>query len=455
MKKLIVTAEQAKKIEAKLPAGRTISDIRLVRCSAKIDLVENLGSDAKDLIAKAVETSGAPPLLTQGQPTIMRIVAWMTHEGVNKNRQAFLADDLGPAADAIRIPNVLPMDWNHSAFRMMSTDDKAIGVWYTAEKRWDQEAKDGKGAYGIMVQGIMWSWLFPKYATDMMAAMQRDRELSFSMACLPTSVETARDADGPYEILHKPVFLTNSALDVPAADPDADGIGVEGSNDPDLETYLTKVLTQSTIPEAQLPLAASLTKKKEEQMDELETKVAELSAKLEAASAQIALLVAAESKLVVAETKLTESNVTIESLRTELTEVTTSRDALVASAAAAATEMAAITAELETAKAALAEVAAVEEAAVAKARYETRLATLPESYREALSKRSPEEQTRFSSKWTSATDEAWTDFAADIQFAFQNVRISYAERTAAEGGALPNADTGNDEVATLVSSIKR
>lgn len=455
MKKQLVTVEQAKKIEAKLPAGRKLSDIRLIRCNARLAVAEDLSTDEQTLIAKAVETSGAPPLLTAGKPTIMRIVAWMVHEGVNKNRQSFLADDLGAAADAIRLPNILPMDWNHSAFRMMSQDPKAIGVWYHAEKRWDAEALEDKGAYGILVHGIVWSWLFPDYATEMLAEMQRKREIGFSMACLPTTVEISKDANGPYEILHKPIFLTNSALDVPAADPDAIGIGVEGSSDPDLETYLTKVLTQSTIPEAQLPLAASLTKKKEEQMDELETKVTELSAKLETASAQIALLVAAEGKLGEAEAALTVATTTIESLRTELAEVTTSRDALVAAAAIAATEMAAVKAELETAQAALAKIAAVEDAAVAKARYEARLATLPESYREALTKRPEEDQARFSKKWTEASDEAWTEFAADIQFAFQNVRISYKERTDKEGGTLPNANTGDDEVATLVSSIKR
>src|SRR3954465_6897564 len=143
MKKLIVTAEQAKKIEAKLPAGRTIDDLRLIRCAAKI--VETDADPAEiALVAQAVETSGQPPLLTNGKPTIMRLVVWMAHEGINLNRQSFLADDLGPAADAIRLPNVLPMDWNHSAFRSMSMDDKAIGVWYTAEKRWDPEAKAGK-----------------------------------------------------------------------------------------------------------------------------------------------------------------------------------------------------------------------------------------------------------------------------------------------------------------------
>lgn len=455
MKKLIVTAEQAKKIEAKLPAGRTINDLRLIRCAARVIEEEANGIESL-LVAQAVETSGQPPLLTNGKPTIMRIVAWMTHEGINLNRQSFLADDFGAAADAIRIPNILPMDWNHSAFRSMSMDDKAIGVWYAAEKRWDPEAKDGKGAYGIMASGVVWSWLFPKYANEMMAEMQRSGNIEFSMACLPTSVETLRDAEGrEYEILHKPVFLTNSALDVPPADPDAVGIGVEGSDDPALESRLKAKLTTS---ETVLPAAASLNtnaKDQEEGMEELMKQANELKLALEAAKAQLTSLTLAQEQLTKVQAELETANAEIEKLKAEMTEVASSRDALKEEAKAAVTEVEKVKAELETVNARLAEITAVEEAEKAAARYTERLAKLPQSYREALEKRPEEERKRFEKKWTAASDEDWTEFAGEIAFAFKDVRISYLERSQKEGGQLPTAGDESDDMKASLASIKR
>jgi hypothetical protein len=468
MKKHFVTAEQAEKIKEKLPAGRTIDEIRLIRVSAKIEDTKVLDPAEAELVAKAVETSGAPPLITDGRPTIMRIVAWMCHEGVNLNRQAFLADEMGPAADVIRIPNVLPMDWNHSAFRSMSMDDKAIGVWYSAEKRWDAEAKDGKGAYGILVQGIMWSWLFPKYAQEMMATMQRDGELLFSMACLPTSVETVRGADDKeYEILHNPVFLTNSALDVPPADPDADGLGVEGSSDPNLESNLRHQLLADkgkqqfmNGPDVNAPPAESASlntnaKDQEEGMEELMKQATALKEQLATAMEQLASLTLAQEELTRVKAELEAATAEIEKLKTEMTEVASARDALQAAATVSAGEVEKIKAELETAKAKLAEIAAAEEAEKAVARYAERKAKLPQSYREALEKRSEEERNRFEKKWTAASDEDWTEFSSEIAFAFKDVRISYLERSQKEGGELPNAGEESDDMKASLAAIKR
>lgn len=456
MKKLIVTAEQAKKIEAKLPAGRTIDDLRLIRCAAKIVETEPDAAET-DLVAQAVETSGQPPLITDGKPTIMRIVAWMAHEGINLNRQSFLADDFGPAADAIRIPNVLPMDWNHSAFRSMSMDDKAIGVWYSAEKRWDPEAKDGKGAYGIMTSGVVWSWLFPKYANEMMAEMQRSGKIEFSMACLPTSVETARDENGKeYEILHKPVFLTNSALDVPPADPDATGIGVEGSSDPNLESNLKVQLT--TGKEQVMPEAASLTpnaKDQEEGMEELMKQASELKTQLADAMAKLASLTLAQEELTKVKAELEAANAEIEKLKAEMTEVASARDALKQEAAAAVEAAEKVKVELEEATKKLTEIAAKEDAEKAAARYAERVAKLPQSYRDALEKRSDEDRARFEKKWTAASDEDWTEFASEIEFAFKDVRVSYLDRSRKEGGELPTSGAEADSISATLAAIKR
>lgn len=457
MKRLLVSQEQAKKIAAKLPDGKAIGDIRFVRCSAKIIEEPTTGNEDAALLA-SIEMAGAPPLLTNGKPTIMRVVAWVLHEGVNKNRLEFLAEDLGPTADAIRVPNVLPMDFNHSAFRPFSTDPKTIGVWYRAEKRWDPHAKDGKGAYGIIAEGIIWSWLYPDYATELLAEQQRNGRIDFSMACLPTSSEYATDADGPKEIAHQPVLLTHSALDVPPADADAVGIGVEGSDDPNLEqTLLEKLATSLPSPTpnsdpAVLPLAAALSTP----VDQLtEVQMEELQAQIDALTAKIASLTATEEQLAAAQAQLATLAGEMEALRGQLVESETARTALVDAAATTASEMDTLRAALETAQAQLAEINDAAAAAARAEAYEARIAALPEPYRVALSKRTQDEQDRFATKWAAASDEEWNEFATEIQFAFQNVRVSYLDRSHAEGGALPNGGSEQDDIASLVGSIKR
>lgn len=462
MKRLQVTPEQAAKIAAKLPDGKTIADIRLIRCSAKILTAEDISPEDADVqaVLASVNLSAAPPLLTNGKPTLMRIVAWMAHEGVNKNRLEFLAEDLGPAADAIRAPNLLPMDFNHSAFRPWSTDPKAVGVWYAAEKRWNPEAKNGAGAYGILTQGIMWSWLFPDYATEMLAEQERNGgELFFSMACLPSSVTLSSDENGPKEIAHQPVFLTNSMLDVPPADDDCDGIGVEGSDDPELEQTLTeRLLGSATVPvpetptqlnsHAALPKAASLAQLTEVQMEELQNQIAALTA-------QLAEMATSQANFATATARIAELEAELQAAKDSLVEVETARDAVTTAAETSATEMTALRAELDAAKTKLDAIAAAEALVTRTQAYETRLSALPQLYRDKLATRTAEEQERFATKWTNASDEEWKEFAGEIQLALKDVRVSYLGRSHAEGGVLPSTGSTVDDMAALVQGIKR
>lgn len=464
MKLLRVSQEQAQQIAAKLPAGKTIADIRLMRCAAQIlsaDEVSPADDAEVSALLASVNLAGAPPLLTNGKPTIMRVVAWMLHEGVNTNRLEFLAEDLGPTADAIRAPNLLPMDFNHSAFRPLSPYPKAIGVWYKAEKRWDPNAKDGKGAYGIIAEGLIWSWLFPDESTELLAEQQRNGRIDFSMACIPTSATLAQDENGPKEIVHQPVLLTNSALDVPPADIDAVGIGVEGSDDPTLETTLiqrlsspTHTTTLTTMPKAAAAMPSDqLT---EVQMEELQAQIAALTAQLTEATAQITALTATQESLAAAEARVVALTADLATAQQALVEAETVREALVAESATTATAMEALRTELAAATAQLTEINEASAAAERTAAYETRLAALPETYRTALSKRTDDEQARFASKWTAASDDEWNEFATELQFAFQNVRLSYQDRSQAEGGALPNGgNDAADDMAAAIATIKR
>lgn len=453
--KLQISKDVAERIALKLPQGLSVDDLRIVTAQAHLLPSAPLDSAEQALVASQVETAGGPPLMTDGLPTVMRVVAWLTHEGMNKNRQVFRADDFGPAADKIREPNFLPMDWNHSAVLGFSFDSKAIGLWYRAEKRWDPKAKDGQGAYGILAQGIVWSWAFPQYANDMLAEQERNGHLDFSMACIPASVEMGRDDTGAFEILHNPTFLTLSALDVPPADPDAIGVGKEGSQDPNLEQQLTTELVGATVDLTAPPAAAAaaavaahgaLT---EEQMDELKKEIEALRAQLEAANTATATVATLQEQIAAA-------NAELEKVKASLTEAETKNEALVAKATELTGAADALKLELDAATAKLAAIEAAKQEEAAKARYIARVAELPEVYRAKLEKRSEEERTRFEKKWTDASDEAWTEFKSEIEFTLAGVQLSYLQLSQKEGGVLPNgtsADAG--DVASIVASIKK
>jgi hypothetical protein len=175
-------------------------------------------------IAQVIKQAGFIPLKTSGEPTKLLVTSWMVHEGKNNNNLVFRAEDFASAAERISAPNILPMDWNHSAVLHKEGVPKAIGVWYSAEAKFDEAAYEGRGAHGILAKGIVWAWAFPEYAQEMLEQQRQRGYIEFSMACIPNQVERGRDQNGPYEVAIEPVFFTLSALDMPPGDPDAKGM---------------------------------------------------------------------------------------------------------------------------------------------------------------------------------------------------------------------------------------
>jgi hypothetical protein len=193
--------------------------------TARATVQEMTEVEQKDTrVAQAIRSAMHVPMVRDGEPTKLLVTSWMVHEGKNNNNLVFRAEDLDAAAKKMTAPNLLPMDWNHSAVVPQEGIPKAIGVWYAAEAKMDDEAYEGRGAMGIEAKGIVWAWAYPEYAEEMLR-LQRDRGyVEFSMACIPTDVERGRDQNGPYEIAIEPVFFTLSALNLPPGDPDAKGV---------------------------------------------------------------------------------------------------------------------------------------------------------------------------------------------------------------------------------------
>lgn len=207
--------------------------ISIITARAAVRLMDAT-SEADPVLAQMLSTKTAAwmPMVTDGEPTKLLVTAWLAHEGINNNRLAFRAQDLAPAAAKIAVPNILPMDWNHSAVVPQAEVPKAIGAWYAAEAKWNPEAKNGEGALGIEARGVVWAWAFREQATAMLAMQQANGYVEFSMACVHADAEYGSDADGHYTIAIEPVFFTLSALDVPPADVDAKGlVGLHESAD--------------------------------------------------------------------------------------------------------------------------------------------------------------------------------------------------------------------------------
>lgn len=222
MTQLTMTPERQARLAALLPAGYALDQIRMIEVEGVVT-DDELSPIDKAVIATV--TAAPSPINAHGKPTVMRVVAWLCHaDTVNLNGDAFVAQELAAIAPTLfRAPDFGVMDWNHSAVLNWNDDPAMIGVWYGAEYAWDAQALNGAGAFGIRATGMMFSWLFPEQANEMLADQVRDGHVRFSMACIAGSVEFGAVNGQSASILHNPVFFTNSALNRQNADVDANG----------------------------------------------------------------------------------------------------------------------------------------------------------------------------------------------------------------------------------------
>lgn len=449
--RFLASAATAARINARLPEGRTVRDLRLVQARATVQPLAAVPEADRARIAAAaeavLETAGGPPLITDGEPTKMLVTAWMCHEGRNTNGLFFVREELPAAAAKIKAPNVLPMDWNHSAVLGWSFDQKAIGVWLSAEYAFDPRARGGQGAWGILAQGVMWAWAFPDYADTMLAEQERHGHLEFSMACLPTTTEVGQDETGRFEIAHHPVFFTLSALDVPPADPDCLGTGQEGAYDADTHAEQRRRMTHA----ASAGAAATDPGHPQEDIampdpNPLEARVAELSTQLDeartaaAASAASATGAAAEAAERAARVAALEAEVA--DLTARVAEARTATDAVRAELEAANAASAALQEQLTAAQARVATFEAAEAEAAATQRLAARIAELPEAYRAAHARRPEAERTAVETRWRNASDEQWVAIQADLAVVGGLKAVDYLRLSHDEGGtALPAGGT--------------
>lgn len=455
--------------------------IRIITAQASVELIDQ---DLPLSPEQSTRIAAWMPKTTNGEPTKLKVSTWMCHAGRNNNGLVFREEDLAPAAARIAAPNLLPMDWNHSAVVGSGDLPKAIGVWYAAEARWNPDAKKGQGAMGIWAEGVVWAWAFPDMAAQMIAMQEQKGYVEFSMACLPTQTVVGRDNDGPYEVAIEPVFFTHSALDIPPADPDAKGrvaLDREADDDDDMmndddmmdddarprskaaalvvpfDQIKWLLVDQSVFTDANPRVEARVAMRaKEEGMDKndnLEVTTAALEAATEANKVLKAQVEEAQSVNAEQATKIAELETALEAAKASAEEVAIARDALKAELETAASQYAELQAQYETAQTKLAEIEAEQAKVAAEQRWASRFEALPESYRAAFAKRSDDEQARFVAKWTMASDAEWEEFKSDLLVGFGELKLSYLSLSKQES-ALPSVSATDSDMSAKIAALK-
>lgn len=391
-------------------------------------------------------------------PARLEVEAWVVHAGKpNRNRFALLSEDLERLAPTVAsAPNLLPMDWNHGAL-IPGRGPEAIGAWYGAEFAMDPEADNGRGLMGLRFRGVVWAWLFPEEARQMLALQDRLGAALFSVGALASSELEVRDPRyGSYKVLINPSILTVSALSVTPADEDALG-AVRASFGPAAADNLIQLadacervfIAAGTDPAKENSMTAEeltmLTNAREAQ-GRLEARLQELEGQAEQARAAHATALAEQEAKLAAQAAEHEA---------KLAELASARDGLAAQKTQAETALAELQVELERLRGIEAEVAAVKAAAEQAALVASRRSELPEEFLVAHDARDEGVRTRVEARWASLDEEAWTQYRDEellVGFTAASGRQGYVARSAG-AGRLPGTGTVGDNVQSRARSL--
>lgn len=357
-----------------------------------------------------------PDPVVDGRPRMLHVTAWIVHEGINNNRDVFLAEDLQAVVESGKLfqqPYGGIIDFNH--------DLTPIGYWYNAE--YAQDPKNGK--YGILAHGAVWAWLYPHITDKMLAEQVRSEKIDTSMMALSKDTQMKIWEDGRYaRVVRQPVFTGASLLDEPPADPDATGLVAE---DPSQQTAEER---KNTL------LAASQQPNTEENMDELKTLLAgldekiveKITAALESKADEI------RAQLAENEAKVTDLTAQVEALTQEKAALQTSVDEKELALSAAKDEVTALTEQVasltEKVDAFTAQEAERQRAEVAKAR----LAELPEAVRARFDNMPETKRNELLAVWASLDEDAWTLRKEELGLGLSNSRLPNINAVGNKGG---------------------
>lgn len=470
-------------------AVHDVADVRVYEHRGHVVPLTAIDPASQALIARFSESDAElVPVITDGKPTVMRMTAWMAHEGVNDNGLAFVREELPAAAERISQDNPLVCDFNHAAVK--GGEFPIIGMWHKAAYAFDAAANK----WGIITTGVMFAWLFPEIAQAMLADQARNGHLRYSMACIGDSYEYSNLAGRSIQIAHNPVFFTNSLLDVTPADPAAIGhvalagdpvpppgpVGTPVLHDPKNKTpvdpnvdpenpippsgsdgslpvnallaELQALVATWGLPNRQLPIneIPGPTPQEKKAMEDLQAKINELIPKLAEneqlrsanadLTAKLALLQEQVKNLQTYEATALDLKLTKETLQGEYDVVLAENTALKAANAELTAKVDAFEADRS----------ATEKAAQLAAR----VAELPDAVRAAHAKSSDDVRAKREANWASKTPEEWEFYKAEELSIAPAVKIGYLQRSDAQG-ALPNSPPDGDPLAAMLARVKK
>jgi hypothetical protein len=367
---------------------------------------ETFAMHAMELAAKSGKMSAAEvsPIGANGKPRMLALSAFIAHTDVaNRNGSGFIRSDIEEvvAAGMFQAPYMGMIDYNH--------DFRAYGAWYEASLMYDPKAKQ----YGIYAKGAMFAWAYPELADRMLAMQQRNGFIDVSIACIPKAWEEGQTADGSAVTwLRNPIFFTTSLLDIPPADPHAQGVG---SEDP----AMTEEARQNALI-ARASLEEQSMNPDEQKPDNAETENAGADPKPDEKPVNDQALSAAEAE--------------IETLKVALAAAETALTALQAENV----ELANFRMRMETKHAEdLAAAQAAEATAKAEAIKAARLADVPEAVKEDML--TPEKASLLES-WITMSDEQWALTKSLFEKAAAAGRKSRVNASEDEGKLGTNAE---------------
>lgn len=419
-----------------------LGNLRFITVKARVEQVEtaDLSEVEQARLQKASEVFEArSPVTEDGKPVMMKLSAWIAHEGpANANGDAFLGEDLEAvvANGLFAPPHVGMVDFNHDFF--------PYGVWFSSSYEMDPQA----GYNGILAEGTLFAWRFPEMADKLLAEQARNGFVAVSMACVAKHIETRYNADTQRteEVLREPTFLTASFLDVSPADKDGRGAvsedegsthesRVEELNEALLSLFAARAeeSASATNQEDEMDLEKIIEALKEAMGEAAGEHVSEIKEALQDAAAVPGL----REEVATLTAKLSEAETQLETVQAELDSKATALDAKIAELAEAVEQLEAVTAERDS-------LLEEKEALTMAALREERLEQLPEAYRKALDGRDEEVRERVIARLLDLSDE---DFTEELKLIAESLpgKTSMAEQSRDEGRLPSFTGSGSGE----------
>jgi hypothetical protein len=359
-------------------------------------------------------------VIVDGKPRMLLLTAWIVHEGRNLNGQVFIKEEISQRVQEglFAPPHAGMIDFDH--------DFEPRGFWYKTSFAYDAKAEK----WGVLAYGAVWAWRFSELADYILAEIQRTGSVPVSMAAKAESIEFTQNypeaEDEHTTILHNPVFLTTSILDVPPADPHARAVGTE-EPERELDPPAKQASQTETQGEAEKrALELSLASENEERnMEEKLTALQESLTKAEIARDE------ALSLIETFKAEIEQFKAEIEQLKADEAAATVKVTELEVALSAASDTIKKLEEDLATSKESLEQFETEKVEAEKEKQLAERLAELPETVRENLEEH--EKKDTLVSYIKEATEEQWETIKQSFALSVVTEGTDYIERSDAQG----------------------